>query len=499
MSTIIKKVLLIHPPFTVEDSVHKGAQPPLGLAYLAAVLEREHYEVKIIDSVVEDYHRNEKIGENRFRYGISFEALRQKIIDFNPDLVGVSCPFTIQYDNAKEICRISKECVPGVPVVMGGAHPTSMPEQVMKECCVDVCAIGEADFTFLEMIRAFENGEGFEKIDGIAFRQGGKVITNPKMKFIEDLDTIPFPARHLLPMEKYFQLNKPHGISFKRSPNTSIVSSRGCPLTCNFCSIHTLWGRPFRPRSAENVMAEIRHLIMEYGIREFHFEDDNLTWSKQRAKKLFQAMVDENLDILWSTPNGVFSGVLDKELLELMKKSGCYRIILGIESGSNEVLKNIIGKPQKVEKMKSLIKVAQKAGLEVGGFFVVGLPGETKGQIQETLDFARTSKLDYAGISVATPYPGTKLWEQCQNEGLIKKDLDYNKLFARSANIETKDFTAQEVSREVSKESLRFYIKFALTRPFRFFRIILWRFIRNEPTFFFKFVKDHIMNLFSRA
>jgi len=495
----IKKVLLIQPPFTIERTIPKGAQPPLGLAYIAAILEQNGYIVNIIDAIVEGFDSDAKVDEKRIRYGLSFNELKERIRKSSPDLVGVSCPFTIQLNNANKVCKITKEVNPKIFTVMGGAHPTNMPKKVLEDKAIDIVAIGEADYTFLEIIKAIEKGKTFDHIDGIAFRSNKKIKINPKTKYIENLDELPFPARHLLHMKKYFRLNKPHGISYRKSPNTSIITSRGCPSNCIFCSIHTIWGRKFRARSPENVIAEIRHLVNTYGIKELQFEDDNLTVDRKRAEKIFQGMVREKFNLLWSTPNCVAAWALDESLLRLMKKSGCYRIIFGFESGSNYVLKNIINKPQKIENIKPLIKKAQKLGIEVGGFFVVGFPGETREQIKQTFRFARNSNLDYAGISIATPHPGTRLWDQCIEEGYLKKDFNLNRLFARNANIETDQFTSKELQKEVAKENLLFYLAFLVKRPVRFFKIIFGRFILNDPTFFYRFAKEQFNSLIKRS
>ena len=488
----IGKVLLIQPPFTIEKTIPKGAQPPLGLAYIAAVLEHEGYKVIIIDAVIEGFNHEDRVGESKIRYGLSFDKIKSKIQEISPDLVGVSCPFTIQIDNANKICEIAKEVNENIITVMGGVHPTNMPKEVLKDKNIDLISIGESEYTFLDIVKSIESGKGVGEVDGIGYKKDGEIIINTKTKYIENLDDLPFPARHLLNMKKYFAMSKPHGISFMKSPNTSIVTSRGCPSNCVFCSIHTIWGKKYRTRSPENVLAEIKQLVDEYKIKELHFEDDNFTLDKKRAAEIFKGMIEKKFNLLWSTPNGVAAWTLDEEQLRLMKKSGCYRVIFGFESGSNEVLKNIINKPQKIENIKPLIKKAQKLGIEVGGFFVVGCPGETKKQIEQTFKFARTAGLDYAGISIATPYPGTRLLDKCIEEGYLKKDFSLKNLFARNANIETDEFTSKELEKEVAKENLLFYLTFLLKRPIRFFRIIVSRFIIREPLFVFKFAKEQL-------
>ncbi|MDP2212196.1 MAG: radical SAM protein [Candidatus Aquicultor sp.] len=221
-------------------------------------------------------------------------------------------------------------------------------------------------------------------------------------------------------MDTYFTINRPHGTTSVRTPNTSIITSRGCPAKCIFCSIHSVWGRKFRARSPESVLEEIRHLRDDYGIQELQFEDDNLTFDATRAKSIFQGMIDLKFDILWTTPNGVAAYALDDETLELMKKSGCYRICLAIESGNKEVLNKIIRKPLRLPIVKPLIAKVKDLGIAVDAFFVVGFPGETREQMADTFKFANGIGAENVNFFIATPYPGTKLYDVCREKGCYR-------------------------------------------------------------------------------
>lgn len=482
---MIKRVLLIQPPYTILKHEPKGSQAPLGLAYIAAVLEK-NYEVAILDAVAEGFN-TESFSSGLLTYGLTDKEIAQRIRDYAPDMVGVSCLFSTQLANAHRLCEIVKKINPGITTVMGGAHPSALPAKTLEDENIDYVIIGEGDFALAELIERLNAPMSLTDMDGIAFRSFGKIEVNPKAKYIENLDTLPFPARHLLPMDKYFSINRPHGTTSIRSPNTSIITSRGCPAKCVFCSIHSVWGDKFRARSPQNVLEEIEQLIRGYGIRELQFEDDNLTFNASRAKSIFREIKDAGFDIAWTTPNGVAAYALDDEMLELMKKSGCYRICLAVESGNEEVLHKIIRKPLKLSIIKPLIKKANELEIKVDAFFVVGFPGETKEQMSDTFNFANGIGAENVNFFMATPYPGTKLYEICKERGYLSENFSYEGLRVGQSSICTPEFTAAELERIVAREALKFRLK-QLRKPSVFFdRVIKRLFI--DPRFFFNYAR----------
>jgi magnesium-protoporphyrin IX monomethyl ester (oxidative) cyclase len=328
---------------------------------------------------------------------------------------------------------------------MGGAHPSTLPKSVLRDQNVDYVVIGEGELTMLNLLKTLSKGASFNEIDGFAYREDGKTVINPKKRFIEDIDSLPLPARHLLPMNEYFNAEAPHGPELMRKPFTSMITSRGCPLNCVFCSIHTIWGRRWRPRSPDNVLLEIEHLIDVYKIREIQFEDDNLTLDKRRMEKICDLILDRGLDIRWFTPNGVAIWALDKNLLEKMKKSGCYKLSFGIESGCPQTLK-FIKKPINLTRARQVIRWANDVGIWTHGFFVIGFPYETKEAIYETLKFAVGSDLDFASFFIATPLPGTRLLEIVKKEGLIENDPNWADLNVFNATLNTKFLTIEEIN-----------------------------------------------------
>jgi anaerobic magnesium-protoporphyrin IX monomethyl ester cyclase len=458
---MITRVLLVEPPVTRPadfgaKKVRIGVVPPLGLTYLAAVLEQHGVEVKIVDCLIEGSLDGAPYSENRIRYGLSDEQIKHEIEQYRPDMVGVSCLMSAKVYDMHNICRIAKEIDKDIVTVTGGSHPTMAFHEVLQDENVDFVVLGEGDYTLYELIKAL-NGEGeLEKVDGLAYRQGGRVAVNPKMGFIENLDELPLPARHLLRMEKYLKTASPHS-GIKRQPFTSMISSRGCPNRCGFCVIRHLWGGKARLRSAENVLKEIEQLITDYGIKEVHFEDDNFTWNKERTKAILNGIIERGWDISLSSPSGLSVITLDEELLALMKKAGYYSISVAVESGDKDVLR-LMRKPVSLDRAKRVIEAARRVGLKTKGFFILGYPGETKEQMQRTVDFAATVGLDWAIFFIATPIPGSDLDKLCRENGyLIDEHLDYVRHFYVS-NIRTPEFDPEYV--EKLRERANFEINF---------------------------------------
>jgi len=451
------KIMLILPPLIVQKKEQYGVTPPLGIAYLAAVLEKQGYEVSLLDCIVEGYDNSEIYDEN-IHLGLKWDEIEKRVRIFAPDVVGISCLFSLMFPEALKVAEIVKDIETNIRVVMGGAHPSSVPFQALDDKNVDFIVIGEGEITILELMRSIEQGNfEYAGIDGLGYKKDGIPRLNPKTKFIDDLDKIPFPARHLLPMEKYYEIGESHG-GLKRSRYASVVTSRGCPGNCIYCSIHTVWGRHWRPRSPANVIDEIEHLVKEYGVKEIHFEDDNLTFDRERARLIFQGIIERGLDITWTTPNGVAVWKLDDELLKLMKKSGCYQINLGIESGNEQVLRKIIRKPFKLEKVRDIVKKIRENGIWAHGFFILGMPGETKQTITDTIIFATSLNLDSASFFIATPYPGTELYDICKENGYIQ-DYDMRDLRVQSSMISTEEFTSDELLKLQSLAYKRFMFK----------------------------------------
>ena len=452
--TMIKRILLIDPPITrpIDMDAKKyriGVVPSLGLAYIAAVMEKEGYEVKILDCIAEGVDRAE-YSEDGIHYGLSNEDIKKILEDFSPDVVGVSCLFSNKSLDAQETCRLVKEFNPQVPTVMGGIDPTVRVREILKDDNVDFIVLGEGEYTFRDLVRALDDGEDFSQLDGLGFKKDGEIFINPRTRYIENLDELPFPARHLLKMDVYSQAQSPHSFDLKEIPYTTVLSSRGCPAKCTYCCLKHVSGRRWRARSAENVLEEIRQLVEKYGIREIHFEDDNLTVDKQRALKLFEGI--KKLGISWNVPSGTALFALDDEIIEKMKESGAHTISLAIESGNQWVLAHLMNKPVVLSQVKHKVDKAKEVGLKVKGFFILGYPGETKQNIMETIEFARQLKLDWYHFFIAFPHYGTELRDLCEQNGYLRDEgFDRRKSFFITS-IETPEFTP-EYLRKVADEA----------------------------------------------
>ena len=481
----IKKVLLFIPPAdTFKERIDINPLPPLGLAYLGAILEAAGIEVKIVDCLIEGWNNRVEISKGMVRIGLSFEDIEKVIREYGPDMVGVNNLFTKQRKNAHKIYEIAKRIDKNIITVAGGAHPTVMPELVLSDSNVDYVVIGEGERTLMDLIRSIESKSDLSSLDGVGYKEGGVAKIIPKKTFIADLDALPFPARHLLKMEKYFGLESSHGDRHKRrfSP---IITSRGCPAKCTFCSAHRVWGRPFRYRSAENVIRELKDIKEKYAIEEIMFEDDNLTLNSKRAEAIFDLMVKEDLGLEWDTPNGIAAWTLSENLIDKMKKSGCRTINFALESGNQDVLDNIIKKPLNLEKVKPLVRYAKKTGLNVGIFLVVGMPGETEDQIWDSFRLAGSLGVFTPHISIATPYPGSELYDISRERNYLKSDFSLDDLYIRSFAISTGDLNDKKLKNILSAGEKYLLTSFMKKRPFEFLKVIVNK-LAKDPVSFIK-------------
>jgi magnesium-protoporphyrin IX monomethyl ester (oxidative) cyclase len=448
------KVLLIQPPSTLMPIERPHVVVPLGTAYIAAVLEKNH-EVEVLDCValgwssyLSEWKGKEIKSDEPIHFGLSWGEIEDKIRKTSPDLVGISNSYSCQADNAYKTAEIVKKINPETLVVFGGAHPTSYPSKVLEEKNIDIVIIGEGEETIRELCEKIESGESYADVKGIAFMEGREIKINPRREFIQNIDSIPLPARHLLPMDEYFAANSTHGGGDKWTPVTSMITSRGCPGICVFCSIHGIWGNAWRARTPKNVVDEIEQLVNKYGVKEIHFEDDNLTLNKKRMIEICDEIKSRGLNgkFRWTTPNSVMVATLDEEVIIKMKESGCYSLSFGIESGSKRILKEVIRKNVPFDRLREIIKTCKKLDIETAGSFIIGLPGETKETFRQTIDFAKSLDLDKASFLAATPFPGTKLYDICKEKGYIPEDLNWSDLRTiGSAVISTEEFSKEDV------------------------------------------------------
>ncbi|MFH1061443.1 MAG: radical SAM protein [Candidatus Omnitrophota bacterium] len=492
----IERVMLISPPGKVLANTFQHSAAPLGLGYLAAVI-RNNFEVKIIDGRTK-FQTFSFPGSKWDYYGYRLEEIVEMVKDFKPDAVGISCLFSRQANEVIKLAEKIKTLNFNIITIIGGSHPTFLVKHTLESTkAIDCIILGEGEDSFPQLLKSINEGKDYSRLDGLAFRQDDTIIINPKQNYISDLDSLPFPAYDLLPMKFYEQKAVPFSVTFKSRKNSPVVTSRGCTSQCIFCASRNYWGNRYRKRSAENVLDEIEMLVKKYGIKEIQFIDDNLTLDKQRAKAIFQGLIDRKLKIHWNTPNGIAIWTLDEPMLELMRQSGCYELTIAFESGDQDVLKNIIKKPLDLNRAKQLVKKIKQLGIQTMAFFISGFPGETKQQILRSFEFAKEMDLDCAYFFIANPTPGSDLFELCKQKGYIKPDFSGMDVDYNCSHFQTEEFSSEEIEKFILKNFNVYLAKVFLRHPFRFLNKYLKLFLIH-PVMSFRTVGKAIFEFFDK-
>ena len=399
----------------------------------------------VIDSLA-GYDPPTEPTDGLFRCGMSEAELVAATLGSRPQLVGLTCAYTVQYPTTRSLAQAIKRSL-DVPIVIGGAHCSALPSETLADGCFDYVVIGEGEQPLLAICAHLEGTGSLAGVKGIAYRDaGGKAHKNDKEP-MKEVNQLPLPARHLFDMSKYIYSPYSHNGSTMRMPYATMITSRGCPLRCSFCSVHTIWGRNNRTRDAQQTVDEIEHLHREYGVREIHFEDDMLTLDRPRMIDICREIIARKLDVTWTTPNGVFVNTLNQQLLNAMKESGCYQLALAIESGSKSVLRDLMKKNVSLEYARDVVKTMRQLKIGVYFFFIIGMPGETEADVLQTIKYAKDLMPDEAYFSIATPYPGTPLYEECQQRGYIPADYDPTLMRPTQPLIETEHLSRDDVRR----------------------------------------------------
>lgn len=433
------KIMLINPPQNA-----KYPQPPLGLAMIAAVLEESEYEVKILDLQTP---------------GASEEMVSEMVSQEKPDVVGITA-FTPTINAAIRVAKKVKECDDNNSVILGGPHGTILPEETLRSAPeIDIVVRGEGEQTILELVKVLEKNSqnGLKGISGISYREGPNVRSNPPRPPILDMDMLPFPAFHLLPIGKY-RLHPPFG---RRSPVMPVVTSRGCPYRCIFCS-KSVFGKKYRSNSPDYVIDEIRLLNEKFGVKEIKFYDDVFTLDRKRVLSVCRQLKEVKLDIPWTCETRV--NLVDEELLKIMKDSGCYMIAYGVESGSQGILNNL-RKDITLEQAVDAFGLTRKAGVEAVAYFMIGSPEETPDTLKDTLEFAKKLDPDFVQFSITTPYPGTELYERVARKRCLSEEWDkYVYADLKSADypaFETKTLRREDMKEWNKKAYASFYLRWS--------------------------------------
>ncbi|MCX7919121.1 MAG: B12-binding domain-containing radical SAM protein [bacterium] len=445
-------ITLIAPPWYFLDEVIWLSQN-LGLGYIASTLENQGHQVTIIDALTEGIEivtpvQTKYLKVNRI--GLPYNTIAEKISP-KTDLIGITAPFTDHATIVKELSKVIKQNFPNIPIVLGGVYPSTLPEQALTDS-IDFVVRGEGE----NPISQLAAGTPVKSIRGLVFKENDTIINTGQAEPIINLDDIPYPARHLLPIERYITCSPRK----RRNRRTiSMITSRGCPYHCTFCSIHKVNGYRWRYRSPENVLNEIKEVVKQYQIQHIEFEDDNITMDPKRAERLFEQLAVYNGTLngalTWSTPNGVRIDTLNRDLLKLMRDSGCESLYFGIESGDPKILM-AMKKQLDLTKVEQVTEWCGELGIPAYGFLILGYPGEDHTSFKRTIKYCkRLLKKGLRGFwcFFVSAYPETELYTIAKQKGYLMYDDTENvlRLFDYSTgrrdviDLITPDFTPEEL------------------------------------------------------
>ncbi|MBN1622357.1 MAG: B12-binding domain-containing radical SAM protein [Endomicrobiales bacterium] len=366
--------------------------PNLGVGYVGASLKSDAHRVRIFDSAFYDDY---------------IPVLRDVLKEFEPEVVGIT-GFTFQHSSMIKMAELVNALSPDTLIILGGPHASVLAKTILaKYKFVDFVIVGEGEESFPGLLKALYTGSALESLPGLVYRNEGGIRANNSY-FISDLDNLKKPWDVLNPLD--YQKGRIHGFIAKEQPVTQVISSRGCPYECTFCAGRAVLGNKMYLRDPKKFVDEIEYLKDEFGIKEVQIVDDNFTFYRDHAVNVCNEMINRKLDISWSLPNGVRADKLDKELLGLMKKAGCYSIGIGIEFGSPRMLK-MVHKSLDLEKAKETVMLCNKLGFITTGFFLIGYPEETLEDIKMTADFISSLPFDRIRVSIPFPYPGSELFK----------------------------------------------------------------------------------------
>lgn len=437
------RVALIKAPYMdIWSSVREAAAEmfPLGLGYLASYLIKNEIEVMLVDPDIED---------------TDYNGVIQKISGFKPHIVGISA-MTSNFFAASRLAKDIKN-MSNTIIILGGAHASAVPSEIVSSFReFDAVVFGEGEETLLEICNKYVNGKvDFSDISGVCYRENDLPKKNKPRPFIENIDTIPYPARDLVNIKKY---KSPNYLEFGKT-NATMITSRGCPNQCTFCSAHLSTGYKYRPHSIDYVLGEIQLLIEKYNTEFILFWDDTFTINKKRVLELCEAILDRKLKFSWFCLARV--NTVDEETLSIMKKAGLRVINCGVESGNQEILNNI-KKGTSLEQIKRAYKIARKLKLKTLASFMFGLPGETKETIENTIDFAVELDPDMAFFFILTPFPGSAIYGEYKDKlfNVSENWSDFKYVLTDGTiALESREFTKEELKSYLVEANRRFFMR----------------------------------------
>ncbi|MBI4454634.1 MAG: cobalamin B12-binding domain-containing protein [Acidobacteria bacterium] len=447
------RILLVDPPMQ-SIMLARADWFPMGLAYLAGSALRENHEVIVYNGEHDpklDYVNLTTYSSNYYRYldalsdpgHAAWKRIATLMADFRPDLLGITS-FTVKIPSAKRIAALGKDYNPRMPVVLGGQHATIMTEEVLSDPNIDFVVRGEGEQTFIELLRQMEGEKDWTKIDGLSYKDHGRVVHNKPRALLTELDSFAMPARQCL-----FEVDK-----YESQALGKLFASRGCPYQCTYCGTQNVWTYKLRHHSAERVMEEIRKVKKEFGTTYFTFFDDVFGIDRRKALELTRKMAEAKLNISWDCLTR--ANLVSAELLSAMKAAGCTKIDMGVESGSEKVLKDT-KKGVTKDQIRVGAALVKKHKILLYMFFMTGLPTETEEDAKQTREFLKELKPDWAGISIFTPIPGTELYKELRAKGHIPDQPDYARFSHQSPH---SNFAFSMLNREafpaLAKETIEY-------------------------------------------
>jgi len=452
--TMTADVLLINPPDT--KSKYKKyfniRIPPLGILYIAAVLEENGVDVEVIDCAAGD---------------IGYSGIEKRVKETEPFLVGITSTTPLIPEalrSAEAVRRVSNAYI-----VLGGPHATFMHNEILREnASIDIIVKGEGEYTVLDIYRTLRTGGDLAAVDGIVYRRGERIVENPDRPPVEDLDALPYPARHLVPPDNYRVFDDNLAVA-------TMICSRGCPMQCSFCASSALHGKRVRRRSTGDVVEEIRQIQDNLGISAIGFMDDTFTLYPRWVAEFCREVIEQDLGIEWGCTARVDR--INRSLMDLMKKAGCHTLFFGVESGDQGILDRV-KKGTHIDQIKQVFATAHDLGMRTIASAAIGLPGETRETANKTIKFVKSLKPSFALFSVATPYPGTDFFSKIREDGSLQ--MDWSQYDLLSSVVETSSLTREEIKKLQRKAFRDFYL-----RP-----SYLIQGLRREGFYFLKIVKS---------
>lgn len=468
---------LISPPQVFSKSqVTAGVVPPLGILYLASYLKQFNIDVKVIDSVGNKFSQYSTY-RNIILRGMTFQEIIDEIPE-NTHLIGISTLYSLTHLIIKELIHLIKLRFPDKKIVLGGAHPTVLPEFILQDTDADIIVIGEGELTLLDLCQNLTN---YQNVHGIVYKKDGKIYFTPPRGLISDINTLPFPDYGSINIKNYFKAAEPHGCSASGCW-TTILSSRGCPYNCTFCTTPKIWHRRWRVRSAENIIREMIELNKKYGVTDFHFEDENMGLNKKWMHEFCDLLITEKLNFSWQPSNGLrVETLLDPGLIEKMKISGCSLVVFSLESASTRVRNAIIKKSLDIANIEKAVSLANKVGVKSTCYFILGLPGEHLDEAKTTIKFANylaRKGLDEPVISLFSMLPGCELFDEFYKQGKIQLDSNFfQELLIQGDLASFKSWSDYISSEQLKKLRNQGYLLFAMNKalfhPFKAIRSIV--------------------------